>query len=115
MKQDTYFRSDVMISTSSETKFHAIDEAIAEIGESINLSGYFKNMKLDINLFRYRPIGGSSYLPLPPIIANRKACINIQNNNDKCFTYSVLASENPTMKDPQRQSNTRILNQNMSK
>jgi len=32
---------------------------------------------------------------LPSIIANKKACINIKNNDEKCFLYSVIAHQDP--------------------
>ena len=54
-----------------------------------------KNKKLHVNVFRYKPIKGSSYIPLPPIIANKKACVNIKNNDAKCFLYSVIAQMHP--------------------
>ena len=44
----------------------------------------------------YTPTSGSSYIPLPPKLQNTKACINIQNNDEKCFLYSVLAGLYPT-------------------
>ena len=36
--------------------------------------------------------GGSSYIDLPLEIKNKKACVNIQNNNQECFKYSILAA-----------------------
>jgi len=54
-----------------------------------------KNKKLHVNVFHYKPIKGSSYIPLPPIIANKKACVNIKNNDAKCFLYSVIAHVHP--------------------
>ena len=38
-----------------------------------------------INMYRYKPLRGKSYIPLPKSIQNRKATINIKNNDDKCF------------------------------
>lgn len=34
---------------------------------------------------------GSSYLPLPPNIANTKGCINVRNEDNECFKYAMLA------------------------
>lgn len=47
---------------------------------------------LIININRYKPIGGSSYLPLPTYIENKKATINVQNIDNKCFKYSIMAN-----------------------
>lgn len=44
-----------------------------------------------LNTNKYTPLGGSSYIPLPAYIENKKATINVQNEDDKCFKYSLLA------------------------
>lgn len=46
-------------------------------------------LRLRIN--KYNPLRGSTYIPLPQEIAAKKACINVKNNDSKCFMYSVLA------------------------
>ena len=50
---------------------------------------------------------GSSYLPLPDWLANKKAIVNPHNDDEECFKWSVIAAENAGMKDPQRISNLR--------
>jgi hypothetical protein len=41
----------------------------------------------------YQPIGASSYIQLPEYVARKRAVINVKNENDeKCFLWSVLAS-----------------------
>ena len=40
---------------------------------------------------KYVLLKGSQYIDLPPEIKNSKAVINIQNDDDKCFLWSVLA------------------------
>lgn len=47
---------------------------------------------LEININRYSPLKGSSYIPLPPKIANKKACINIQNDDEFCFKWAILSA-----------------------
>src|SRR3989442_2412159 len=42
-----------------------------------------------INTYRYKPLRGKSYIPLPKSIQNRKATINIRNKDDKCFIYCL--------------------------
>src|SRR5262249_31537082 len=39
----------------------------------------------------YNPIGGSSYIKTPRWIADTKAVVNIQNSDEMCFLYSILA------------------------
>ena len=43
-----------------------------------------------MNIYKYKPLRGKSYIPLPDSIQNRKVTINIQNkNDDKCFIYCL--------------------------
>jgi len=45
---------------------------------------------IHIHVAKINPLAGSSYKPLPKWIQNKKAIINIKNDDDKCFLYSVL-------------------------
>ena len=69
---------------------HSIDELENDIDEYIrNKSGwvFHSNIKNHVNVYQYIPIKGSSFIELPTVIANKKTCINIKNNNEKCFLY----------------------------
>ena len=35
---------------------------------------------------------GGLYIKLPNFIKNKKACVNIKNNDNKCFLWCLLAS-----------------------
>lgn len=59
---------------------------------------------LHININKYNPIGGSSYIPLPAWITRKKAVINIKNNDQCCFKWSILAHLHSVEKDTQRVS-----------
>ena len=51
---------------------------------------YFKEvLSLEIHTVDYKPMKGSSYIPLPDCIMKKKAIVNIQNRDQKCF-FSVL-------------------------
>ena len=50
---------------------------------------------LELHLVSYKPISGSSYVITPKFIANKNAVINIQNNDNKCFVWSILAALHP--------------------
>lgn len=43
-----------------------------------------------IHVVKYNPLKIKSYLPLPTHIANKRCCINVKNNDDKCLMYCVL-------------------------
>ena len=72
-----------------------ISEGSAWIIKSVD--GHF------INVVRYRPLRGSSYIPLPKELQNSaKGIINMKNNDDECFRWCHIRHLLPQNKDPQR-------------
>ncbi|KAL9983793.1 hypothetical protein ACROYT_G006023 [Oculina patagonica] len=59
-----------------------------------------------INVARYQPLRGGTYLPLPPKLANKKAVINVQNRDNQCLKWALRAALFPPRdgKNPQRTS-----------
>ena len=52
---------------------------------------YFKEViRLEIHIVEYKPIRGGSYIPLPEFIQKKNAIINIKNEDEQCFLWSVL-------------------------
>ena len=47
---------------------------------------------LEMLVTKVKHFGGSSYIDLPSEIKNKKACVNVQNNNQECFKFSILAA-----------------------
>ena len=61
----------------------------------INPSG-FVDMGIEyerLNIVKIRNVFASSYIPLPDRIIHTKSCINIKNNDEKCFLYCHLLHE----------------------
>ena len=57
---------------------------------------YFKEIvRLEIHIVVYKSYKGSSYIPLPELIMRKKAIINMENKDDKCFLWSVLRYLHP--------------------
>src|SRR5437867_13023448 len=48
-----------------------------------------------IELARYNPAGGSMYIKTPVILEKKKALINVQNDDDRCFLYAVASAIHP--------------------
>ena len=44
---------------------------------------------LEVHYDKYNPTRGGSFIELPDWVEKKKACINIQNTDNKCFKYSV--------------------------
>jgi len=54
-----------------------------------------ENHALILEMVDYQPIGGSSYLELPKDVFDSKAVINVKNDDQECFKWSVLAALHP--------------------
>jgi hypothetical protein len=72
-----------------------------------NGSGWaIKNVNsFDLDVCKYKPARGSSYIPTPKSIAGKKAIINPQNKDEECFKWAVLAALHPVNVHPERVSN----------
>ena len=89
------------------------DEMVDEIEEEMQKtrgavgSGwrFERVIKLVLHTTRWEPLYGGSYIPLDPYLANKKALINMQNEDDKCFMWSVLRALYPKDTNPQRVDN----------
>ena len=76
-----------------------MQKAIAAVGSGWRFK---KVIKLVLHTTRWEPLYGSSYMPLDPYLANKKALINMQNEDEKCFMWSVLRALYPKDTNPQR-------------
>ena len=89
------------------------DEMMEEILEEIDMtrdaegSGWWfeKVIKLVLHTTRWDPVNAGSYIELPPELKNRKAIINMKNQDDKCFMWCVLRALNPKDKNTERIDN----------
>ena len=59
-------------------------------------------IKLVLHTTKWEPLYGSSYIPLDPYLANKKAIINMKNEDDKCFMWCVLRALYPKDKNAER-------------
>lgn len=50
---------------------------------------------LEVNINKYAPLNAASYIDLPSNIRHKKACVNVQNIDDECFKWSILAALHP--------------------
>ena len=80
-----------------------IEEEIQKV-ENAEGSGYtfVKVVSLALHVTKWQPLYGSSYMPLDPYLANKKAIINMKNEDDKCFMWCVLRALYPKDKNAER-------------
>ena len=55
-----------------------------------------------LDIARYQPLRGGSYIPLPAAVKNKKAVVNVKNKDDHCLRWALRAALFQVAKDPQR-------------
>ena len=109
-KEFAFHSKDLKLVLEETDESELYNEMAQEIEEEIqkvqNAEGsgwmFLKVIKLVLHTTRWEPLYGSSYLPLDPYLANKKALINMQNEDDKCFMWSVLRALYPKDNHPER-------------
>ena len=109
VRDKAYFHSDTYINLKSTDIKDLLRKIIRNITEKINIyqqngSGwYFKEViQLEIHTVKFRPMKGSSYIPLPDWIMRKKAIVSIRNKDSKCFLWSILRYLHPREKNDSR-------------
>ncbi|CAI6375126.1 unnamed protein product [Macrosiphum euphorbiae] len=89
--------------SARELYVHSNVEALVDrdftrlLGEEDSYAGKYSGFTLScidgllLGVYEYTPMGGSSYLPLPESILNRKAVVNPKNIDQQCFKWAILA------------------------
>jgi len=55
-----------------------------------------------LSVHPYRPLYGSTFVPTPEFLANKCCLVNVQNNDEKCYVWSVLSALYPPTHNPHR-------------
>ena len=60
-------------------------------------SGWIMNRVIEfvLHVSQYRPLVGSSFIPSPDFIVNKHAVVNVKNEDNMCFLWSVLSALHP--------------------
>jgi len=89
---------------TNEDVYVIIKDFLKQVEQLLNQSYINPNYisKIDVHIAKFNNLTGSSYIELPDFIKNKKACINIQNDDQYCFIYSLLCGLNCPSKNPQR-------------
>ena len=87
-----YFQSKAKVnlqSTDFEELYHRMIGDIYEAITNYNKNGsgwvFKKVIRLDIYMVELVPIRGNSFIPLPKVLADKKANINMENEDNQCF------------------------------
>ncbi|XP_074028815.1 uncharacterized protein [Leptinotarsa decemlineata] len=56
-----------------------------------------KIMFLELNINKYSPLSGCSYVKLPECIERRKAVVNVRNEDQHCFAWAITSALHPAI------------------
>lgn len=111
-KVTPHFRSKAYTSLENDDNEHNLNDAFqkmnASLEEFIHKGSNWvvkKIICLEVNSLKYSPIAGSSYVELPNKFRLSHSVININNIDQKCFLWSVLAALHPVQDHPNNVSN----------
>ena len=83
-----------------------VDEIKASIQKVLRAQGsgwrFLKIKNLTLYTAKWDPLNAGSYIDLPTNLKNKKAIINMKNQDDKCFMWCVLCALNPKNRDAER-------------
>ena len=106
---NAYFHTDTiqnLEATNESELYNNFIETIKEKIQNLNQRGsnwrFQQVISLDIHMVEFRPLNGSSYIPLPTFIKNKKAVINLKNEDNQCFKWCITRALNPVDNHPER-------------
>ena len=106
---NTFFHSETVENLEGTDESAVYDRSIQTIEERIqnfNQRGsnwrFQRVLSLDVHFTDFQPLRGSTFLPLPSKISTKKAVINMKNDDDQCFKWSVVRALNPVEKNSER-------------
>ena len=103
------FHSDIEINIAEKDDKKLLDKMIARIEEvlaNFQQSGsnwvFQEIQRLEIHFANWQPLGGSTFIPLPAKLKNKKAVINPKNEDNQCFKWCIARALNPVKKNSER-------------
>ena len=89
MKTETVHEFNKLDSISK----HQFDEMVKQIDayESRGSGWVLRQLEnIDLSVVHYQPIPIGTYVKTPKFLSDKKAIVNVENSDNKCFLYSVL-------------------------
>ena len=107
--QQPYFASKPYTILSQHDIENAIDKGHQAIDAQMDKwtkegSGWVvtRVLCLYVNISKYTPLKGSSYMELPKYLKKKEAIINVRNQDNECLKWALLSARHPVKKNAQR-------------
>ena len=101
-----HYKTEVNLeSNDSNELFSKMKETVLESLAKFQRQGsnwrFHSGLSLHLHTLKYVPRCGSSYIPLPKFLAEKKASINLKNE-EECFKWAITRALNPVEKNSER-------------
>ena len=81
------------IDTKIKQAMQQIQQAVPELeAKNGSMWTFSKVLMIHLNVAKYKPLKGSSYMELPKELATKKAIVNVKNTDNECFRWSILSA-----------------------
>jgi len=104
--EEHQFRSKneiVLESTNKNELWSLLAEQVLEDLAKFLMNGsgwtFHSIVALDIHTVGYKPLNGSSYVPLPKFLASKKALIKMKKIDNQCFKWCIARALNPAKRE----------------
>ena len=87
-KQEAVFQKNE-IKAALEEAFPRLLETLEKWTQRVSGWVVVQVRTLWLDIARYQPLRGGSYIPLPPALKNKKAVVNVKNMDDHCLRWTL--------------------------
>ena len=113
IRREFAFHSSIKLILEDTDVEEVYDEMVAEIEEAMQKaenaegSGWTLSAieSIVLHTAKWDPLNAGSYIDLPEFLKNKKAIINMKNQDNECFKWCILRALNPKDNHPERVDN----------
>ncbi|KAK3750211.1 hypothetical protein RRG08_004434 [Elysia crispata] len=103
-RQETVLQENEITAALEET-FPRLQETLEKLTQRGSGWAVVQVRKLWLDIDRYQPLRGGSYIPLPPEVKNKKAVVNVKNMDDHCLRWALRSALFQAAENPHRPAN----------
>ena len=92
-------------SDQKELYYHMVERSLENLAKFQRKGSNWRFEEVvDLTIFftEFRPLGGSSHIPLPSYLKTKKAVVNMKNEDEKCFKWCATRACFPVEKNAER-------------
>ena len=103
-RQETVLQENEITAALEET-FPRLQETLEKLTQRGSGWAVVQVRKVWLDITRYQPLRGGSYIPLPPEVKYKKAVVNVKNMDDHCLRWALRSALFQAAENPHRPAN----------